>query len=1518
MKQLGRLFRRSQQAGSKRKPIGKRRLRTETLERRQLLAGDILAAHHNYFVPPDVNSDFQITPLDALLVINHMNRYGAGSLEGMDAGGVKVDVDADHQVTPADALRVINALNSGEAVGELVELRLDVRDTNDVSLLNSGSRTATVGVDEIVNLEVSYNDLRQFGADIGAFTVFTDIFSPNSGITLADYLEPIVTETQDLIISGNLRQGTGGNIVFGLEGQSGTYTSPFSTFANNPNGEVANALVALGYTADQIRVSRLPSDPDDPNPPFEFRIRYLGNDLANQDLPDLQVDASGVTGAAVTTQLIEIAALNPDGSVNPAAIPFNINTKSRTFNNDDYYNLSNSGSFGPNGFDDVGGIGRVEANGIPGFNEPFDAFSLPVRIIQPIQNLVLQLDPPDADAAQILLYPGNEGDVLSSDQILIDTVDDPAISGDDRFGLVVLNVVEGLVAGNGTLTVAEDAQTNNTINLLPLVENLAGGTVSIVSVGTAANGTVTLSGSTATYVPAGNFNGTDSFTYTATNGTNTATGTVNVTVTAVNDPPVANPDTIEAVQQPRIIQATELTGNDTGGPSDENQTVTITAVAPVSTGTPTQGTVVLNGNGTVTYTPPTGFTGTDRFQYTIQDSQGASATAIVTVTVTEQNVAPVAIDDTLNGSEDTPLNFTAAQLVANDQDSTTPQFVSLTQPTVGSITDNGGGSFTYNPPANVFGTGFATFTYTISDGEFQDTGNVTINLAAVNDPPVAGDDTFTIDELTADNVLPVLDNDNPGPNEDAQTLTITNITQPSNGSATIATDGQSILYTAGDQLGETTLTYTVTDAGGLTDTATVTIDVVPVIRPRARGDQFTVAEDSGTTTVDVLGNDLPNLGEEATLETIGAVTTGSATVARNDNGTPADLTDDRIDVTPAADFNGPIVFTYTISDTAGVVTDQAAATGTVTVTVTAVNDPPTFVADPARTTAEDTALAVPTAQLLANDIKGPANEASQTLSVSAVAATSAQNGSVTLTGGTINYTPRANFSGSDTITYTISDGAGGTTTGTLTVTVTPVNDAPVPGSPSFTTTEDTPLTISQANVLSGTLPGPTGDAAETGQTVSVTGPTSGSSTQGGTVAVGSGGAVTYTPAANFFGTDTFTLTVADNGTPSQTAQVTVTVNVTSVNDPPVANPDTVDAFQNFTSTFNASQFLGNDSPGPANETGQTLTLTGVSPISGTTTGSVSLNTNGTVSYTPAADFTGTDTFRYTVSDGQSTSTGTVTVNVQPFRPSTISGSVFFDHLESLSNPFRDGVQDADEPGLSGVTVRLVSAANENVSGTAINVTRVTMTDGSYTFANVPPGTYRVQLELPSTVVDGPDTPGTLGDQDNVENQFTIQIQQPGGTDATGYGFTVLGLQGAAGETLDLLASTYLANNPDTAAASDFGNEGAIASLRSDGSMELFKAGSGFEDVEFAQVAVNEEGDSALLTMISQDGSVRTARLGEGQFLAINDGNGGRSVQIFGAPEDFEWVGSVDDLLASEFGDYRDAIDQILTDGDSVL
>ncbi|MCA9676404.1 MAG: tandem-95 repeat protein, partial [Myxococcales bacterium] len=219
--------------------------------------------------------------------------------------------------------------------------------------------------------------------------------------------------------------------------------------------------------------------------------------------------------------------------------------------------------------------------------------------------------------------------------------------------------------------------------------------------------------------------------------------------------------------------------------------------------------------------------------------------------------------------------------------------------------------------------------------------------------------------------------------------------------------------------------------------------------------------------------------------------------------------------TPAADFNGAASFEYTVSD--GAATD----TGLVTVTVTAVNDPPVAV-DDARSTAEDTAVAITGASLVANDtdIDGGA------LSVTAVG--NAVNGTVALAAGTVTFTPAANFNGAASFEYTVSDGAA-TDVGLVTVTVTAVNDPPVAVDDSRSTLQDTPIAITGASLVANDT-----DADGDALTVTAVG-----NALNGTVALAAGTA-TFTPTAGFSGTASFEYTVSD-GAATDTGLVTVTV-----------------------------------------------------------------------------------------------------------------------------------------------------------------------------------------------------------------------------------------------------------------------------------------------------------------------------------------------------------------------------------------
>ena len=343
--------------------------------------------------------------------------------------------------------------------------------------------------------------------------------------------------------------------------------------------------------------------------------------------------------------------------------------------------------------------------------------------------------------------------------------------------------------------------------------------------------------------------------------------------------------------------------------------------------------------------------------------------------------------------------------------------------------------------------------------------------------------------------------------------------------------------------------------------------------------------------------------------------------------------------TPSPDFNGADQFAFTVSDGRS---DSAPAA--VTITVSEVNDPP--VAGPDSAAGGIGPVAIPAADLVANDTAGPANESAQKLTVVAVTSGPGTHGTVTLQSGVVTYTAEAAFSGTATFTYTVCDD--GTTAGQLaslcaegvvTVTVSPPqNQTPVAEGSTTAATEDTSSTLT----LTGS--DPDGDALTFAV---VSGPAHGTVT-------GAAPDLTYTPDPDYFGEDVLTFAVTDGQATSPPAVVSITV--AEVNDPPVPGPDSASG-SGPAVAVPVESLLTNDVPGPANEAAQTLAVAEVA-TGPDTHGSVSL-VDGVITYTPDVGFSGAGVFSYTVCDNGTTlslpdplcaATGAVTVHLDDTEP----------------------------------------------------------------------------------------------------------------------------------------------------------------------------------------------------------------------------------------------------------------------------
>ncbi|AUV80399.1 hypothetical protein C2R22_00960 [Salinigranum rubrum] len=595
----------------------------------------------------------------------------------------------------------------------------------------------------------------------------------------------------------------------------------------------------------------------------------------------------------------------------------------------------------------------------------------------------------------------------------------------------------------------------------------------------------------------------------------------------------------------------------------------------------------------LTYTPDADFFGSDSFDVQVDDGVGGTDTVTVDVTVSGTPDVPVASDESLTTDEDTSGSLT---LPSTDVDGDSLTYSVVTQPTDGTVTVDGT-TLTYDPDDDFVGSN--VFSYQVDDGtDGTDTGTVSVTVSATNDAPVATTDSLTTDEEVSADV------DVSATDVDGDDLTYSVASQADDG--WVYNVNETFTYVPDtDFFGSDAFTYEVADGNGGTDTATVSVTVTNVNdAPVAPDDSLTTDEDTAGTVVgaatDVDGDDL-------TYTVLAEPSNGSVSVA---SGT--------FTYTPDADFAGSDSFTYQVDDGNGG-TDG----GTVSVSVTAVNDAPVADGD-SYTTDEDTELVVDaSAGVLGND----ADVDGDTLTATVTGGPA--NGSLSLAAdGSFDYTPDPDFFGSDTFTYEVDDGNGGTDAGAVSVTVTGVNDGPTATGDSYTTDEDTTLSVSAPGVL-----GDDTDADDDTLTATVaSGPANGS------LSLAADGSFDYTPDPDFFGSDSFTYEVDDDNGGTDTA--TVSVSVTAVNDAPTVDDDEYTTDEDATLSIDVSAgVLANDTDVEAD--GLTATV-----ASGPANGSLSLAADGSFDYTPDPDFTGTDSFTYEVDDGNGgTTQGTVTVTV---------------------------------------------------------------------------------------------------------------------------------------------------------------------------------------------------------------------------------------------------------------------------------
>ena len=862
------------------------------------------------------------------------------------------------------------------------------------------------------------------------------------------------------------------------------------------------------------------------------------------------------------------------------------------------------------------------------------------------------------------VYTPNSG-YSGQDSFVYSASDGVSVS---HLAAVTIDVSEGTapVSVDDVFSLSEDQQLiiPGVTGVLANDSSAASATVALVS--GPASGTLTLAADGGfVYAPEANFSGEVSFTYRATNNIGEGNeATVTLSIAAVNDLPVAVNDAFSVDEDQPLAVTTSVVANDT---DVEGSTLT-----PTLASQPLHGTVTFNADGTFNYQAEANYNGIDGFSYLVNDGADNSEVATVTIMVNPVNDAPLAANDEYSMNEDETLTVDAAGVLANDSDidgnTLTPTVVA--QPQHGTVTLNADGSFTYTPAADF--SGVDGFSYQVNDGTTNsDVASVTINVAPINDPPVAVNDEYTTaedTELLVDIPGVILNDVDP----DSATLTATMVSSPQHGTVELGSDGKLHYVPAADFNGVDGFSYTVSDGEFTSDVASVTITVTPVNdAPVSQADSYETAEDTVLTVTDsVLGNDSDLDSSSLTV----ALGTGPT------NGVLALAADGTFVYTPNADFNGTDSFTYIASDG-----ELSGEETTVTITVTPTNDAPVSVAD-SYEVAEDNVL-TPEVGVLANDTDTDSSPLTVTLGAAPT------HGTVELAAdGTFTYTPNADFNGEDSFTYIASDGELSGSETTVSITVTPENDKPVAEDDAYSTDENTPLSIDPAGVLAN-------DSDIDGDTLTasvVTGPVN------GTLTLNSDGSFLYTPNAGFAGTDTFTYAAGDS-VDAATAVVTITVN--DVIQPPITHADAYNVAEDNVLDISVGMgVLAND----FDPQGTAMTAAVVTPPAH---GQLVLQADGSFRYTPDANYNGNDSFTYrAINEAGEATEGTASIVVQTVNDAPNAGDDSFTVAAggTLTTTAATGVQandtDIDSSPLTAILLQGPAHGTVNLAA-----------DGSFTY-----------------------------------------------------------------------------------------------------------------------------------------------------------------------------------------------------------
>ena len=790
--------------------------------------------------------------------------------------------------------------------------------------------------------------------------------------------------------------------------------------------------------------------------------------------------------------------------------------------------------------------------------------------------------------------------------------------GTDRASATVIVTIEPVndapvfPAGAMQLEVAKDAQEGDKVGQPVTATDVEGGPLTYRLIGNNFPFEIDTSSGQILVGPGASFDPTVQDTYTVAvraRDPGFAKSDILVSITVVdqgvNEAPVASDDAATTREDEAVV--VRVLDNDRDPENDDLAVIRVTA--------PQNGAAEVDAGGeTITYTPRLNHHGADSFTYTVSDGH-LDGQAEVSVTIRSVNDAPAfaAAPAERSVSENAqPGAKVGVPVIATDVDGDLLGYRLQGAPEFEIDEDTGQIQVAPGVTLDREHTSSYEVTVTASDRlNESDSITVTINVSNVNEAPTAVNDTATTDEdqsVTID----VLDNDT-DPDTERAALTVSVLRDPLDGTARVESD-RTITYTPNANFaGENSFTYRLSD-GSLSDDGSVTVTVEAV--------NDAPAFPAATTARSVSENAQPgaNVGTPVTARDIDSATL----IYRLTGASEFEIVEDtgQIQVAPGVTLDRERTPSYEVTVTAS---DGKGGTDSITVTINVsnVNEAPTAVNDTA-TTDEDQSVRI---DVLANDTDPDTERAALTVSV----LRDPLDGTARVERDrTITYTPNANFAGENSFTYSVSDGSL-SDDGSVTVTVAAVNDAP-----AF------PAVPAERSVSENAQPG-----AKVGVPVIATDVDDITLTyrlQGAPEfeIVEDTGQIQVAPGVTLDRehTSSYEVTVTASDRLNESDSITVTINVSNVNEAPTAVNDTATTDEDLSVKIDV---LANDTDPDTEPAALTVSVLR-QPLNGT----ARVESDRTITYTPNANYHGppSDTFTYRVSDGSLSDAGSVTVTVE--------------------------------------------------------------------------------------------------------------------------------------------------------------------------------------------------------------------------------------------------------------------------------